>query len=171
MKKAAFAIFIVFLCACEKPNPTPEVLDPIYSELVKQAEELKKGAVEAKNALDGFRKELSEIKPQTGQIEYAKKRVRESEERLTKIEQMAQYYEIRAESRKHFDREEYLKAWNSKTPWPNPKEYESYRESNKAQNSKLNWSVKDRISETGNKPSAKAGEHHSEEKKEAEHKE
>ena len=144
MKTPAWPIFLLLifgLSACDKPNPTPENADPIYSDLLKAADELKKAIPEAKKSVEEAQLEMTKVKPQTGQIEYAKKRLYEAAARLTKIEQMAKYAEIRAESRMKFDREEYSKAWvkDRAKSWPDPKEYEQFREAEAAARASSNW--------------------------------
>lgn len=138
----SLVLLLIFgLTACDKPSPTPELADPIYSDLLKTADELKKAVPDANKSVEEARLELSKVKPQTGQIEYAKKRLYEASARLNKIEQMAKYSEIRAESRLKYDREEYVKAWakNKAKTWPDPKEYEQFKLAEAASKASTNW--------------------------------
>jgi hypothetical protein len=168
-------LFFVLLCwGCDKPVSNPETLDPIYEDLNKSAEEMKKASESEKAAYAGYLNDLKAAKQQTGQVSFAQKRLRESRERLNHLEQMEKYWEIRAESRRDFDRVNYAKSRTSKTPWPDPKEYEDYKLAQKAQNQKKNWDVKARMVEAGVAPKAekkKEGEEAAPPKEEAPKKE
>ncbi len=144
-----FLLVSLLFIGCDKPNPTPEVLDPIYIDLSKQADEAKKLIPEAKIAVSEAEKELTLVKPQTGQIEYAKKRLREANQRLVQTTQIAKYLEIHSKSRLDYDRESYLVAWKQKKQWPDPAEYKEFKDAEKAQSARTNWNVKDRMKEAG----------------------
>jgi len=143
------ALFAWLLIGCDKPNPNPELIDPIYLDLQKWAEEAKKAIPEAKAGVADAQKELSQVKPQTGQIEYGKKRLREAADKLNRTEQVAMYMEIRAESRLKFARTEYMKAWKKKQPWPDKAEYASFKAAEEARNARPNWDVKARLKAAG----------------------
>ena len=141
-----FALFFLLL-ACEKPNPTPELLDPIYQDL---ENELKKAEAEIKSTekeLEGFRLEEKKVQPQTGQIKFAQKRVFETEAKLEKLKQMRTYWLLRKETRQKIARKSYLKAYKEKAPWPDPKEYQDYSLQRKLEQAPLNWNVKRRLEE------------------------
>jgi uncharacterized protein YhaN len=134
-----------FLVACDKPNPTPEANDPIYNEMLKEAAETNSAVAAAQKELEDFQKNLDAVVPQTGQIKYAQKRVSETTAKIEKLKQMKQYWEIRADSRKDWDRKSYLQAYNAKKPWPDPEEYEQYKLQRKLQQAPRNWNLKERI--------------------------
>lgn len=142
-----FLLLIITICisGCNKPNPHPETLDPIYADLQKRAADAKKAAEDEKKTIQEHEKEMKEAKPQTGQIKYAEKRFYESKLRHEKLLQLASYFEMRAESRIQYARTEYMKAWNKKEPWPNPSEYKEYLSTTEAQFKKKAWNANDRI--------------------------
>ncbi|WP_210415550.1 hypothetical protein [Bdellovibrio sp. NC01] len=155
------AILILFtLAACNKPDPNPELKDPIYSDL-----QTKLGAATAaveaeKKKLEGFEKDLETVVPQTGQIKYAQKRVFESQALIVKLEQEKAYLELKIEQRKKEAAISYHKAFAKKEEWPNPKEYASYQAEEKLRTAKRTWDVKSRMKEAGVSfgPSAAGGE-------------
>ncbi len=146
-----FAIILIsmLLFGCNKPNPTPENLDQIYADLNARAAEMKKAVEAEEKQLEEHKKALSEVVPQTGQIKYAQKRVYESEAKIQRLKQEVQWLEISAKERQKNARISYLKAFKKGEAWPDPKEYEDYKEQMKLRNIKLTWSVKDRMKEAG----------------------
>lgn len=145
MKKTALLIITICFLGCNKPNPHPELIDPIYADLQKRFADVKKLADDQKKIVLDFEKQLKEVKPQTGQIKYAEKRYYESKLVLEKLEQLASYYEIRIESRLKFAKSEYLKAWNEKRSWPDPAEFKEYESISNEQHKKMSWNAQDRI--------------------------
>jgi hypothetical protein len=142
-------ILLITLTGCEKPNPAPENLDPIYLDMTKVAEDVKKNAEKEKSGYEGLESDLAKAKPQTGEAQLARRRLRESGDRLNHIQQMQKYWEIRADSRKDYDRKAYLASWKAKTLWPDPNEYKQYNLSEKAQQQKKTWDVRARMKEAG----------------------
>ncbi len=153
---------LFFLTACEKPNPHPETLDPIYSEFEKEAAAAENSAKAAEKELEGFEKDREAVVPQSGQIKYAEKRVSETKARIEKLRQMVQYWKIRAESRKEWAMKSYMAAYKAKKPWPDPKEYEEYKQLRKLEQAPKQWNLKERLDQAKAGISiggAKGGEH------------
>lgn len=142
-------MFSLTLAGCNKPDPNPENKDPIFSDLSAQAEEMKKAAEAEEKQLEEHKKALAEVVPQSGQIKYAQKRVYESEAKIQKLKQEAQWLKVSARERLKQDKINYLKAFNKGEPWPDPKEYAEYKEQMRLRRIKLNWNVKDRMREAG----------------------
>lgn len=69
--------FISCLLGCEKPNPNPENLDPIYADIEKNRKAAEADLSAAEKQLEGFRADLEKVVPQTGQVKFARKRVYE----------------------------------------------------------------------------------------------
>jgi hypothetical protein len=144
------AIFLIFtLAACSKPDPNPELKDPIYSDLQTQLGATTAQLEAKKKELEGFEKDLIEVVPQTGQIKYAKKRVFEAQALVNKFEQEKAYLELKIEQRKRTAQASYRKAFAKKEEWPDPKEWASYQVEQKLRNAKRSWDVKDRMKEAG----------------------
>lgn len=140
-----FLILSICFLGCNKPNPHPETLDPIFADMQKRLAEYKKAVEEEKKVLIEHEKEVRSAKPQSGQIKYAEKRYYESKHRIEKLEQMANYYEVKIESRLKAVKKEYLKAWSQKKPWPDPQEYKDYLENEAAQTVRPTWNAGERI--------------------------
>ncbi len=149
MKKYFVVLFILVLSACNKPDPHPELRDPIYKDIEAKQKELA-GAIESeKKALEEAEIKLKAVVPQTGQIKFARKRVFESKARIEKLEQLRRYYTIRLESRKLEAQDEYLDAFGRGKggEWPAPEAYADYQINESARTKSRNWSVKERIEE------------------------
>ncbi len=164
------AILILFaLVACNKPDPNPELKDPIYSDLQSQLGTTTAAVEAEKKKLEGFENDLKGTIPQTGQIKFAQKRVFESQALISKLEQEKSYLELKIEQRRKAAVLSYRKAFAKKEDWPDPKEYASYQAEQKLRKAKRSWDVKDRMKEAGisfgdnEKP---AGEGHGEGKSE-----
>ncbi|UYL10558.1 hypothetical protein B9G69_008215 [Bdellovibrio sp. SKB1291214] len=144
------AILIIFtFAACSKPDPNPELKDPIYSDL-----QTKVGAATAaleaeKKKLEGFQKDMEAVVPQTGQIKYAQKRLYESQANITRLEQELEYLKLKVEQRLKTAQSSYKKAYAKKEEWPDPKEYSSYLAEEKLRNAKRSWDVKQRMKDAG----------------------
>ncbi|MNJ91076.1 hypothetical protein D3C87_87210 [compost metagenome] len=144
-------LFLSFLAlsGCNKPDPTPELKDPIYGDLNSRL-----GAVTAelsaeKKVLEGHQLTLSQVTPQTGQIKYAQKRVYESQAKITKMEQEKQYLELKIQERKKESRRSYNKAFQKGETWPDMAEYDSYKAEIRLRNAKRTWDVKERMKSAG----------------------
>jgi len=149
MKPIITLFFLIsVLVACDKPNPTPEVGDPIYNDLLKEAADVNNQLKSAEKELEGFQKDAAAVLPQTGQIKYAEKRVYETSARIEKLKQMKQYWELRAETRKEWSRRNYLAAFKAKKPWPDPAEYEQYQLQRKLELAPRQWNIKQRLEQS-----------------------
>ncbi len=138
-------LFGVGLWGCDKPNPEPEKMDPIYEDLLKEAASMNSQVSAAEKELEGFQKELSLVVPQTGQVKYAQKRVYDSQAKLEKLKQMRAYWELRAQSRVKWAREEYMKAYNAKKPWPPPEEYATFKAQLALERAPRQWDLRQRL--------------------------
>lgn len=144
------AILIIFtLSACSKPDPNPELKDPIYSDLQAQVGAATAAVEAEKKKLEGFEKDLAAVVPQTGQIKYAQKRVFESQAAIARLEQQLEYLKLKVEQRQRYAQASYKKAYAKKEEWPDPKEWASYQAEQKLRNAKRSWDVKERMKEAG----------------------
>ncbi|WP_374076517.1 hypothetical protein [Bdellovibrio bacteriovorus] len=142
-------IILFALTACNKPDPNPELKDPIYSDLTASLAATTQALEGEKKTLEEHEQTLKDVVPQTGQIKYAQKRVDESKDRITRLEQEKQYLELKIEARKKSSKKSYLKAFKKGEPWPDPKEWDSYQIEKKLRNAKRTWDVNERLKETG----------------------
>lgn len=150
MKSFFVVIFSFFLISCNKPDPNPELKDPIYLDLVAATSAVTNQLENEKKTLADHRKTLREVALQTGQNKYAEKRVRESAERINKLEQEKQYLELKVEAHKRAAKKSYLQAFKNGEAWPDEKEWNSYKTEKKLQSASKTWSAKSRIEEFNN---------------------
>lgn len=144
-----FILSSLFLSGCKKPNPHPELIDPIYLDLQRELGEAQKAVDAEKANLAEHKKNLGLAVPQTGQIKFAQKRYNDSVAMIEKLSQMVKYWELRIETRQKEARKSYLEAYNKEKPWPDPKEWEEYHSVQKMQHIPKTWSVQNRINELG----------------------
>ncbi len=147
-------IFSLFFIACDKPNPEPEKIDPIYADIQARLGAVTSQIKSAEKDLEDNKKEFEKVVPQTGQIKFAQKRVDDSDAALKKLQQMQLYWELKLKTRKNWAREQYLKAYNKKEAWPDPKEYEEYIAQKKLEEAPTTWDAKKRVSEYSKPPPA-----------------
>lgn len=164
MKIIILCLLTFALASCKKPDPHPELKDPVYNDLNATLGTVTQLYNAEIKALEGFEKELREVVPQTGQIRYAQKRVRESKEKISKLEQEKQFLELKIQTRLKETKKSYMEAFKADKPWPDPSEWETYRIQRKFQQAKKTWDVKERMKQLedekkGAAPAAPAGGH------------
>lgn len=141
-----FAILLIFgTVACEKPNPTPEVADGIYRDLMNQADLAGKSAESEKKKLEGLKKELQAAKPQTGDLRIAQKQYFESERKVQQYLQQRAYYTLRAKSRKAEVRTSYTSAFAEKKPFDTADQLKDYDRNQELAKNPGSWDSKRRI--------------------------
>lgn len=145
MRILAILFIATFLFGCKKPNPTPELADDIYLDLNSRAQSAQKELDSEKKKLEGFKKDLAAVVPQTGAIKYAQKRYFESEARIQKLEQEVKYFELKANARKKYTKLEYMKAFNEGKSWPLPEEVEAYKTYKVVSQTSRGWDSRKRV--------------------------
>ncbi len=149
MRKTLFLSIFLVLLGCDKPNPHPESLDPIYSDYNSELSLANSELKSAEKELEGLKLETKKAVPQSGKLSFSSGRMYEADKKVEKLRQMTQYWELKIESRRKEARKLYLKAWEAKKPWPDPKEYKDYLEEKRLRKAPLNWNVKKRMEEAG----------------------
>lgn len=135
------------ISACDRPEAEPEKRDPLYLSVVSEEQSVRSQRIALMKELEGFEKDLLMVAPQTGQIKYAQKRVFETQEKITKLEQLEKYWKLKAVERKAFSRRKYLEAYSKKETWPNPEEYQEYLAEKKLIDAPRAWNVKSRLAQ------------------------
>lgn len=135
------------LLGCNKPNPNPELADPIYLDLNSQAQSVQRELEVAKKTFEGHKKELATVTPQSGAIKYAQKRYFESETKIQILEQKKKYLELKALSRKQYSQREYTKAFKDGKAWPTLEEVEAYKTYQQFVENPKGWDTKKRVRE------------------------
>ncbi len=140
MKTIILALFLISLTSCNKSDPTPETHDEIYTDLQTELDIANKSVEAEQKNLEKLKKELDKAIPQTGQVKYATKKVRDSEDRLNVLGQQKTYFEIKMERRKFEVQQRYQESLKKDgRPWPDPKEIEMYKTVTAFYRNKLNW--------------------------------
>lgn len=139
---ATLVVVSGILSACSRPNPNPETLDPIYADLQSRAALAKGAAESAKEETKKLREELEKLPARDITRRKTQENISKQETRVMAAEQEALYFEIRAEQRKKYARDEYMKAFDKGKPWPNPEDFEAYKLQRKLQDSPREWSSK-----------------------------
>jgi len=138
-------LLLIIIVGCNKPNPNPELADEIYSDLKASAGNAAKDVEAEEKKLEGFKKDLDNAVPQTGEIKFAQKRYFESEQRLQKFEQVQKYFELKAQDRLEYTRKQYAKAFRAGKTWPTEEEIQSYKKYKLLSNKEASWDSRKRV--------------------------
>ncbi len=127
---------------CSRPNATPELTDPIYADLGQRSALAKAGVELKKEEIKTLRKELADLPARDIGRRKMLDDLTNKERQMLAAEQEGLYYEIRASQRKDYARTEYLKAFDKGEPWPDPKDFETYKLQRKLKDAPREWSAK-----------------------------
>ena len=140
MKCLIFILFFTVLSSCTQVDPSPENRDEVYRDLQTELEIAGHSLEAETKSLESLTAELKKALPQTGQIKFATKKVRDAEARVNTIGQQKLYFEIKLEQRKTYVRARYHEALKSDgRPWPDEKELALYRSVVKFNHDKIAW--------------------------------
>ncbi len=132
-------VVICVLPGCKKAEEHPENIDPIYSDLAAQAAGIQSKVEGQKKKIEELRSKSSKLGPRDPEAKSAVRDIENLDRGLLLMQQDAQYFAIRAEQRRLYDKESYLKAFNAGQPWPIPGELQDYRELKKLRNTSRDW--------------------------------
>lgn len=138
-------ILSVVLVGCQKPEPMPELLDPIYKDFQGQRSSTQGDINDIQKIADDFKLQMLKAAPQTGQYKRFQKKYFEAANRVTQLKQQLLYWNIHIEERLIQSRLSYMKAYAEKKQWPDPAEYETYKADKKLRQAKIQWDQKERI--------------------------
>ncbi len=129
------------LVGCKSEDPNPELMDPIYADLVKMAKDADSAVKDQEKNIEELQKniERDDKENKFGQRDRFIHEKQVAEKALTALRQNSLYYDIRAEQRKEFDRKDYLMASRAGQPWPRPEEKAEYDETKKLKFANRNW--------------------------------
>ena len=139
MRQLWVLLFIFGLAACEKPNPHPEVLDPIYRDYKDRKAALDAEINKDKSDLKGALAAVDDAEPQTGELKRAKRGVQILEDRIRKNSQESRYLGLLMEERRKYAVREYNIAYKSKTPWPPKEDFQAYQTSRRLREAPMSW--------------------------------
>jgi hypothetical protein len=139
MKILAFALFL-FFSGCTKTDPHPETSDEIYQDLGQELDIATKALEGAQKNLELAKEEVKKAIPQTGQIKYATKKLRNAEAYLAEMNQRKIYFDVKRERRKNYVQFRYQESLKSGgRPWPDKNEIDEYKAVVKFNRQKLEW--------------------------------
>jgi LAS superfamily LD-carboxypeptidase LdcB len=135
-----FISSFVFM-GCRKPDPQPELRDPIYLSIQKELKEAQASlkAIEAEHKDNT--NNLDKIEPYTRQSKTFWQKYWSSEKKLRKAQQMVDFYNLHLINRKYAARDSYIRAFNSKNEgnWPNPNQYQRYLTNKRLKEAPRKW--------------------------------
>jgi hypothetical protein len=134
-----FLVLLIILAGCNRPNPYPELKDPIYRDI---ENDLRNAAREVEAAIkekDQAYAQIQTAQIQTGEIKAKWSSFYEAEKRLEKVRQKHKYLELRLDSRKTEARKTYQDAFAKGEPWPDPEEFRLYMIAKNAREAPRDW--------------------------------
>jgi len=143
MKRFFVGLMVSFLLlGCKQEEPNPELRDPIFQDLSKKAADAQKSLDEALVKRKEGREKLEKTEPNSIELKDAKKELEKTESLVTRLQQDATYYRIRAERRKIVAKMTYREAFWQDKPWPDPREYSDYQLNIRLNQINLNWGTR-----------------------------
>lgn len=142
--KFSFILTLLSVLGCKQPSPTPELMDPIYNDLVAEKALALKNLEEQKKQLIDLEKQYAETKPQSGQVKSAQRKVEEARLRLHKFKQQVLYFEVKVANRKLESRRKYKIAFLNNQEWPDKVEISQYMSIQKLRRDKISSENKSR---------------------------
>lgn len=142
------------LSGCSRPNPTPELKDPIYLDLLNRGALAKAASDSVKEEIKTMKADLEALPPRDSGRKKMQQDLTQRETRLMVADQEALYFEIRAKQRKDYARKEYLDAFHAGKPWPDPEDFEAYKLQRRLQDAPREWNSRLKKSDRYNKKSA-----------------
>ena len=132
-------ILALFMFGCNKPDPHPELKDPILKSMNESLAILEGDLKATEKAVAEAEKMEKNAVPLTGEAKLGAKRAYEAKSNKMKIEQHIQFLKIRKETRIKKVQEEYLKFFKAGKPWPDESLAKEHADYLKLKNSSLNW--------------------------------
>lgn len=155
--------WVVTALGCSKPMDNPEIMDPIYNDLKKLADEYAKTVEDTKKQKAESYKKFLAMEANSLDKKLEMKNYNKLSKELKRAEDMAQYYKIRMERRKFEGRIAYLESYEKKEPWPKPEEYKAFQFHHKLRNAPRQWDT--RVPKNADRYSRKTASVKKEEKK------
>jgi hypothetical protein len=140
------------MTSCKQADEHPENLDPIYADLNAQAAGLKGKAEAQKKQIEELKIKVGKYEPRDPEAKRTAHEMENLERGLLQIEQEAQYFEIRADKRRIYDKEAYLKAFRADEAWPPADEFKEYQKTKKLKHASRDWSKSVPVDKSHNRP-------------------
>lgn len=161
------SLVLFTLVGCKEPVPNPELRDPIYADLKAQLAATTTDLEAQKKTLADLKASLPKLDVLSIELRQARRQIAHASKRVSELEQMKMYYEIRMEQRKAFDERDYMRAFEKDLPWPDPDEFARYKEVKSLRTASRNWD--DRVPKMTRNLKAQPGASKPKQEKKAEH--
>lgn len=142
-RKFYLLLFIFsFLTACDKPDSSPELKDPVYQDL-KQEESSKQKEIDAKlKEYADIEKNQINLLDNDPQKKLNRQELFRLQNEISKLTQMKEYYKVSAESRQIYARKQYLEYYKTgkASEWPPKDLKERYETQKKLSETPKRWS-------------------------------
>ena len=132
----------LLLLGCSKPDPNPELRDPIYKDIEENLKGATKLLSDTEKSLDVLVLESTKLGPRTKEKMVNGRDIQRQKALIDKLRQEIAYFQIRLERRKIQSRTDYSVAYSKKAVWPDPKEFEKYKTIKKLREAPKNWDVR-----------------------------
>ncbi len=137
-----FAVLCLFTLSCEKPMDNPELVDPIYNDLLNDAKTSVGLATTEEKNLESLNKDIEALKAGDNSRKNKMRQRFESETKITGFKQRAQYFQLRGLKRKEYVLDNYPKYFAKHLPWPDSEEWHDYQASKKLQMASRDWGTR-----------------------------
>ncbi len=117
----------------------PESIDPIYEDLEKDLKKATSAVDEMAANVEAAKLAMAEVAPRNVMRKRLTREFYEKSKFLEKLRQKATYQQLLLEKRLRFLRTQYLKAYQAKTPWPDPKEVDEYQTNKRLRMASRSW--------------------------------
>lgn len=131
----------VVIVGCRSEDPNPELRDPIYQDLKKEAAATEKAYEDAKKAKEAAYLAMVEAPARTIELKDAEKDYWKAVKLVDSLATASKYLSIRAERRRIEARVSYQRAFIAKKEgeWPDKDEYSGYLTNRRLREAPLNW--------------------------------
>lgn len=130
------------ITGCKKELENPELLDPIYQDLLSEKKNLEKSLVDEQKKLTELLLAAKSIKPRSVERKVSLREIKKSRETIDSIRNILKYSEIRAERRRVESRKSYRIAFSKSMDWPSKGEFEAYKTGKRLKSAPLNWNAR-----------------------------
>jgi len=130
---------LIMVSCKKKENPSPELMDPIYLDLIKVHKTKAKELEEEQKSTKTLLTDLKSTFPRSPQRKSAQKALSVNRKKIRQMKQKVKYLDIRKKHRRIIARRDYRRAFYNHKVWPDPKDYASYQTNKRLKSVNMNW--------------------------------
>lgn len=132
-------VLVCLTIGCKEPVPNPELRDPIFADLKAQLAATTTDLEAQKKTVADLKGSIPKLDVLGLELRQTRRQLAHAEKRVSELQQMKLYYEVRLEQRKTFVERDYLQAFEKDLPWPDPAEFARYKEVKSLRVASRNW--------------------------------